>query len=102
MGNCCASDRTEYTIKHIQTLIRIQSAFRTYRARKQLKQARNEKIKSLFSNSINKNDYARLSERCLIDGIVAIEQRRVEIAEDIVASGFVQAGCVGTGTVRGR
>jgi len=33
MGNCCASN-TDYTKKEIDSLIKIQSMMRTYRARK--------------------------------------------------------------------
>lgn len=48
MGNCCGGSARDYTNKHVQTLIKIQGAYRTYLAKKQLKEARQNKIKSLF------------------------------------------------------
>jgi len=34
MGNCCATNAADYTKKEIDSLIKIQSMMRTYRAKK--------------------------------------------------------------------
>jgi IQ calmodulin-binding motif len=49
MGNCCGTnDKDFFNKQNVNTLVKIQSAYRTHLARKELKEIREKKLKTLF------------------------------------------------------